>query len=318
VIALLAMTFVTYVIFYVIPQDPARLVVPNQNPSDEQLAAAREYLGTDRPLVVQWLKFVWNLLHGSFGLTFGREGQRVDVLSILLDAAPVTLSLLAGAALIWTTCALFLGVVSAQRAGSHLDRTILILVLLAVSIHPLSIGLFFKYVFGSQLGIAPFSGYCPLTSATGPDGCGGPADWAWHLALPWVTFALPFLALYTRMTRTLVSETMQERWVTTARGKGASEPRVLRAHVLRVSLVPLVTMFGLDFGLVVGTAIYTEIVFELPGLGRLAYSSLRPGGSGFDLPTLVGVVVFTTTFVLIFNLIVDVIAPFLDPRIARS
>jgi peptide/nickel transport system permease protein len=163
----------------------------------------------------------------------------------------------------------------------------------------------------------PFGGYCPLTSSTGPDGCGGPADWASHLVLPWICFALPFLALYTRMTRILVRETLDERWVTVARAKGAGERRVLRSHVLRVSLLPLVTMLGLDLGLVVGTAIYTEYVFELPGLGRLAYTSLR-GGSGFDLPTLAGTVVVTTVCVVVFNMLVDLVAPLVDPRVGRA
>jgi peptide/nickel transport system permease protein len=317
VVTLLAMTLVTFVIFYVIPQDPARAVVPLQNPTEEQLEQAREYLGTDRPLVVQWAQFVWRLAHGSFGLTFGRPGARQDVTDVLFDAAPVTLSLVAGSLLLWLSFALVFGTLVAVRPRSRLDRTILVVTIVAVSFHPVSIALGLKYLFGAELGLAPFGGYCPLTSDDGPGGCGGPADWASHLALPWIAFALPFLALYTRMTRAMVGETLQERWVVTARAKGAPEPRVLRSHVLRVSLLPVVTLLGLDLGLVIGTAAFTEIVFELPGLGRLAYVSLR--GSGvFDLPTLLGVVVFTTAFVVVFNLVVDVLVPVLDPRVNRS
>jgi peptide/nickel transport system permease protein len=242
----------------------------------------------------------------------------VDVTSILLAAAPVTLSLVFGAALIWTSIALVVGTTVARKPGSGLDRTALLLMLVAVSIHPLSIGLTLKYFLGYKWAIAPYDGYCPLTSDTGPDGCGGALDWASHLAVPWLAFALPFTALYTRMTRSFVRETLQESWVQTARAKGAPESRVLRSHVLRASLVPLMTMLGLDLGLVVGTVIYTEIVFDLPGLGALAYTSLNPGFSGFDLPTLVGVVVFTTVFVLVFNLLVDLLAPVADPRIGRA
>ena len=317
VVALLAITFVTFVIFYVIPQDPARSVITVQNPSEEQLRQAREYLGTDDPLVVQWVRFVWRLGHGSFGLTFGRPGQREDVTSVLLDAAPVTLSLLAGAALIWTSFALVVGTLAARRPRSSLDRGVLVLTLVAISVHPLSIGLTLKYLLGFKWQVAPYDGYCPLTTHDGPGGCGGVGDWAGHLMVPWLAFALPFTALYTRMTRSFVRETLDESWVQTARAKGAPESRVLRSHVLRASLVPLITMLGLDLGLVVGTVIYTEIVFDLPGLGALAYTSLNPGFSGFDLPTLVGVVVFTTVFVLVFNLIVDLVAPMVDPRIGR-
>jgi peptide/nickel transport system permease protein len=234
-----------------------------------------------------------------------------------MSAAPVTLSLIAGAAVLWTVFAVVFGTVAALRPRSARDRAILVFTLLAVSMHPLSIGLFFKYFLGYRWQIAPYGGYCPLTSHDGVGGCGGPADWASHMALPWICFALPFMALYSRMTRALVTETLNERWVQTARAKGASEARVLRSHVLRVAAVPLMTMLGLDLGLVVGAAIYTEIVFALPGLGGLAYQSLHPGFSGFDLPTLVGIVVFATTFVLVFNLLVDLLAPMLDPRIGR-
>jgi peptide/nickel transport system permease protein len=316
-LTLLAMTFVTFVIFYVIPQNPARAVVPLQNPSNEQLERAREYLGVDQPLVVQWAKYVWRLAHGSFGLTFGRPGNRVEVTDVLLDAAPVTLSLVAGSAVLWVTFSLVFGTLTAQRPRSALDRAVLTVTIVAVSFHPVTIGLALRYLFGAELELAPFGGYCPLTSTTGPDGCGGPRDWASHLVLPWIAFALPFTALYTRMTRSMVSETLHERWVTTARAKGAPEARVLRSHVLRVSLLPIVTLLGLDLGLVIGTAAFTEIVFELPGLGRLAYISLRGTGE-FDLPTLLGVVVFTTAFVVVANLLVDVIVPLLDPRVGRS
>jgi peptide/nickel transport system permease protein len=308
---------VTFVIFHVIPQDPARFVVPNQAPTTEQLERARAYLGTDDPLLVQWGRYVWRLAHGSFGQTFGRPGHREDVTDVLVRAAPVTLSLLAGAALLWTTFSLVLGTYSAARPGGRLDRSVLGLTLLFVSVHPLTISLLARYAFGYEWQLAPFGGDCPLTSSTGPDGCGGPSDWASHLVLPWVCFALPFLALYTRMTRIVVRETLDERWVTVARAKGAGERRVLRSHVLRVSLLPLVTMLGLDLGVVVGTAIYTEYVFELPGLGRLAYTSLR-GGSGFDLPTLAGIVVVTTVCVVVFNMLVDLVAPLVDPRVGRA
>jgi peptide/nickel transport system permease protein len=166
-------------------------------------------------------------------------------------------------------------------------------------------------VFGSYLGLTPITGYCDFINPSVGAQCGGPVQWAYHLILPWCTFALLFAALYVRLIRANVMETMSEDFVRTARAKGVKERDVLRSHILRNSMLPIVTILGLDIALALGGAIFTETIFGLPGLGRsviVAYDKA-------DLPVIVGVVVFSTIVIIIFNLIVDCLYAFLDPRI---
>jgi peptide/nickel transport system permease protein len=209
----------------------------------------------------------------------------------------------------WMLIALPLGILSALRPRSLLDRISMIFVLVGISAHPVWIGLIFSFVFGYKLGWTPITGYCnainPVTS------CGGPAQWAFHMILPWTTFAILYAAIYVRMIRANVMDTLGEDYVRTARAKGAPEPRVMRKHVLRNALLPVVTMLGMDIGIALGGAIFTETIFGLPGLGRLAVQSV----TGFDLPTVQGVVVFSTLAIILFNLVVDVLYAFIDPRI---
>src|SRR5439155_24945822 len=155
----------------------------------------------------------------------------------------------------------------------------------------------------------PITGYCNFFHPTG--GCGGPVQWAWHLFLPWCTFAILFAALYVRMIRANVMEALNEDYVRTARAKGAPEWLVMRSHVLLNALMPVVTMLGMDIGLALGGAIFTESVYGLPGLGKTAITAI----SAFDLPTVQGVVVFATICIIIFNLIVDLLYAWIDPRI---
>ncbi len=180
--------------------------------------------------------------------------------------------------------------------------------LIGISAHPVWIGLILSYVFGQKLGLAPNGGYCDLVSPTTK--CGGPVQWAWHLWLPWITFALMFAAIYMRMVRASVLEALGEDYVRTARAKGASEPQVLRGHVLRNALLPVVTMLGMDIGLALGGAVFVERVFGLPGLGGIALQSLARR----DLPVIMGVVLFGTLAVIVLNLIVDLLYTSIDPR----
>ena len=224
-------------------------------------------------------------------------------------AAPVTASLVLGGALMWMLIALPLGILSALRPRSMIDRTTMVFVLIGISAHPVWIGLVFSYIFGYKLGWTPITGYCNAINPIG--NCGGPAQWAYHLILPWVTFALLFAALYARMIRANVMETLNEDYVRTARAKGASEARVMRSHVLRNALLPIVTMLGMDISVALGGAIFTESVYSLPGLGRTLLQSL----DAVDMPIMVGIVVFATTCIIIINLIVDLLYAVIDPRI---
>jgi peptide/nickel transport system permease protein len=230
---------------------------------------------------------------------------------VIWAAAPVTFSLVIGGAILWLLVSIPIGVLSALRPRSLLDRGSMMFVLIGISAHPVWIGLILSFVFGSYLGLTPISGYCDMIDPSVGAQCGGPVQWAYHLILPWCTFALLFAALYVRLIRANVMETMSEDYVRTARAKGVPERNVLRSHILRNSMLPVVTILGLDIALALGGAVFTETIFGLPGLGRsviVAYEKL-------DLPVIVGVVVFSTIVIILFNLIVDCLYAVLDPRI---
>ena len=314
-----AVTIVTYIIFYAIPADPARLAC-GQRATPECITRAAHYLGTDRPVYVQYGKFFGRLMpfsfHGGPHLkepSLGRSfTNRESVNYVIGQAAPVTASLVFGGAVFWMLLALPIGILSALRPRSLLDRTAMVFVLIGISAHPVWIGLIFAYFFGFKTGIFPITGYSCFFD------CGqaqqGPVQWAYHLVLPWATFAILFAALYARMIRANVMEALNEDYVRTARAKGAPEWLVMRSHVLRNALLPIVTMLGMDIGIALGGAIFTESVYGLPGLGKTLIQAV----DGFDLPTVQGVVVFATLCIIAFNLMVDLLYAVIDPRIRLS
>ena len=188
----------------------------------------------------------------------------------------------------------------------------MVFVLIGISAHPVWIGLILAYFVGFKLGWTPITGYCDVIN---PDtACGGVPQWAHHLILPWVTYALLFAALYTRLVRAQVLETVNEDYVRTARSKGAPEWVVMRSHVLRNAMLIFVTTLGMDIGLALGGAIFTETIFGLPGLGQVAIESI----TAFDLPITQGIVVFGMVAIIVFTLLVDVLYAWIDPRIRLS
>lgn len=304
-----AITLVTFVIFFVIPADPARQAC-GQRATAECIARARHFLGVDRPVLVQYVRFLDRLVvHQSLGRSFT---NRQDVTHQVLQAAPVTASLVFGGMVVWLLVAIPIGILSALRPRSLLDRMTMVGVLIGISAHPVWIGLLAAYFAGFKLHLFPISGYCDFFAPSGD--CGGPIQWAYHLILPWATFAVLYAATYVRMIRAYVMETLTEDYVRTARAKGAAEPRVLRLHVMRNALLPIVTILGMDVGLALGGAFFTETVYGLPGLGKLAVGSI----DNVDLATTQGVVVFATLCVLVFNLVVDTLYAWVDPRIRLS
>ena len=305
VFLLFAVTVVTYVIFFIIPVDPARLAC-GQRVTPECVERAKHFYGLDRPIPIQYAKFVDRLVHGSLGFSFT---NRQPVRDIVLKAAPVTASLVFGGVLLWMTLALPIGVLSALRPRSLVDRATMLFVLVGISAHPVWIGLIFSYLLGYRLGWFPITGYADFFYPVGE--AGGPVQWAYHLMLPWLTFSVLFAALYVRMIRANVTEALNEDFVRTARAKGAPEWVVMRSHVLRTALLPVVTMLGMDIGIALGGAIFTESVYSLPGLGRTAVRAIDT----FDLPTIQGIVVFSTAAIIFFNLLVDLVYAWVDPRI---
>jgi peptide/nickel transport system permease protein len=308
VVLFLAVTVVTYIIFFIIPADPARAVA-GRNPTPAMIENARHYLGIDKPVYIQYLRFLKRLvIEQNLGRSFM---NRESVNSEVGKAAPVTASLVFGGAVAWMLIALPIGILSALRPRSLLDRASMTFVLIGISAHPIWIGLIFIYFFSYKWGLTPISGYCDFINPSVGADCGGPVQWAYHMILPWMTFAILFAALYVRMIRANVLEALNEDYVRTARAKGAPERRVIRVHVLRNALLPVVTMLGMDIGLALGGAIFTESVYGLPGLGRTAVQSLN----ALDLPTVEGIVVFATLAIILFNLVVDLLYAWIDPRI---
>jgi len=301
-----AVTAVTYVIFFIIPADPARQAC-GQRATPECIKRAAHFLGTDRPVYVQYAKFMKRLVvDQNLGRSFT---NRQSVNHVIAQAAPVTASLVFGGAVFWMLIALPIGILSALRPRSLLDRIAMIFVLIGISAHPVWIGLIFAYFLGFKAGVFPITGYCDMINPS--TDCGGPVQWAYHLFLPWMTFAILFAALYVRMIRANVMEALNEDYVRTARAKGAPEWVVMRSHVLRNALLPVVTMLGMDVGLALGGAIFTESVYGLPGLGKYVYDSIQR----VDLPVIQGIVVFSTICILTANLIVDLLYAWVDPRI---
>jgi peptide/nickel transport system permease protein len=314
----IAVTVVSYIIFFLVPAEPARLICGAQCPPD-QVERVRKEVGLDDPVYTQYLRFLGGLLPvgihpisaktPSLGNSYA---TRQPVNEIIKEAAPVTASLVIGGAVLWMLVALPLGILSALRPRSLLDRAGMVFVLIGISAHPVWIGLLLIYFVGYKAGLTPLGGYCDMVNPS--TDCGGPIDWAHALILPWITFAVLFAALYVRMIRANVLEALNEDYVRTARAKGAPEWLVMRSHVLRNAMLPVVTMLGMDIGLALGGAVFTETVFGLPGLGKRALEALE----GFDLPAVMGIVVFATVCVIVFNLIVDLLYAVIDPRIRLS
>ena len=303
-----AVTLVAYVLFYLAPVNPERLICGGERAQTACLNEVRESLAIDRPVYIQYAKFMERLvIHRSLGKSFLND-QEVN--EIVRRAAPVTASLVFGGAILWLSIGLMVGVFSALRPRSLGDRAAMLFVLIGISAHPVWIGLIFSYFFGFRLGWTPITGYCDLRDPP-PGACGGFGAWAHHMVLPWLTFAILFSALYVRMIRASVMETMGEDYVRTARAKGAPEWLVMRSHVLRNALLPVVTILGMDIGLALGGAIFTETVYSLPGLGRIAIEAVN----NHDLPIVQGVVVFATVAIIFFNLVVDLLYAWIDPRI---
>jgi peptide/nickel transport system permease protein len=291
---------------YIIPTNPAKQAC-GQRATETCIKQAEKTLGVDKPVLIQYWIFLKKLvIHQDLGRSFLR---RQSVNKIVVDAAPVSASLVFGGAFFWMLAALPIGILSALRPRSLLDRIAMVFVLGGVSAHPVWIGLILSYLIGFKLGWTPIQGYCDFFNPT--TDCGGPVQWAYHMILPWITFAILFAALYVRMIRANVMETSNEDYVRTARAKGAPEHQVIRSHILRNALLPVVTMLGMDIGAALGGAIFTETIFGLPGLGQTALESIQT----FDLPITQGIVVFATLSIIVFNLAVDLLYAVIDPRI---
>lgn len=261
------------------------------------------------PLIVQYWYFLRDLvLHGSLGAGFF-GGRRIT--HLVIQAAPVTASVVVGGAILWSLVSIVLGVTTALWPRSLYDRGVLVFILLSISAPPVWFALVLSYLVGFRLHLTPIAGYCEAFGPPPGSLCGGGKEWFTHLILPWISFALVFVALYTRLLRSNVMEELRQDYVRTARSKGASERRILSRHVSRNVLLTFVTMLGMDFGIALGGAAWTEVVFGLPGLGETIYLSVQQE----NWPVVQGIVIFTSICVIVVNLLVDLLYAAIDPRV---
>ena len=321
---LIVVSMITFGIFFLIPrlagQNSAELAAQyvGRNPTMSAILQMEAKLGLNDPLVVQYWRFLKGIVVGAhydsgpsqtycappcFGYSFRTQQP---VWPQMMAALPVTISLAAGAALIWLTTGVSIGVLSALKRGTVVDRFSMAIALAGVSLPIFFTGLLSLELFSYKWPLFPNDQYVAITA--------NPLLWARNLVLPWITLAFLYAALYARLTRASMLETMSEDYIRTARAKGLPERTVIARHGLRPALTPLLTIFGMDLGLLLGGAILTETTFSLPGLGQFTVLAIQ----NQDFPEIMGVVMLAAFFIVIANLVVDILYAVVDPRVRIS
>jgi len=307
IVVLFAITVLTYLIFFATPGiDPARQMA-GRNPDPQTIAAIRHEFGLDRPLPIQYGLLMKHMLVTRDLISYT---TRSEVIPQIIAATPVTLSLVFGAAVIWVVLSIITGLAAAVLKGTIFDPLLMILALFGISMPVFWLGEVANLITQDRLhhtflfSWVPPLGYVPFTQ--------NPAQWFLHLIIPWLVLSVLYIGFYARVLRANILETQNEDYIRTARAKGLSGRRVLLRHSLRTSLITFVSLFGLDFGFLVGGgALLTEVVFGLPGVGFLTYQSLQ----NLDLPVIMATVIYGAFFIVLANAIVDVGYAWLDPRI---
>jgi peptide/nickel transport system permease protein len=298
---LFAISLVTFLLFIVVLPggNPAALLAGRlATPAEVHLISVR--YGFDKPVWVQYLRTMEHIFDGS---AYSYQSG-FNVLDEIRAGLPTTLSLALGAGVLWFLTSVVVGTLAAIRAGRYTDRVLTVLSMIGVSMPVFFLGAVLIYFLGYKAGIIPISGYVPLTQS--------PTDWLWHLVAPWFTLSVLFIGIYSRILRSTILDTINEDFVRTARAKGLSERQVLVRHILRNSLVPIVSLWGLDLAQVIGGgAILTEGVYGLHGVGYLAYQSVLH----LDTVTLLSIVMLTAFCVVLLGALVEILYAFLDPRI---
>jgi peptide/nickel transport system permease protein len=307
VLVLLVISFITYLIFFVMPSTDPAIIFAGKTPTKANVAEVRRQFGLDRPVLIQYGLFVKRVFLGDqygwpgLGFSFNtRSALKPIVFSRLL----VTMQLALGAAVVWLLIGIPIGILSALRPRSVFDRLAMGFALFGVSTPVFFLGPVALYIFWFKLHLLPGSGFYSV-------GQYGLGTWFSHMILPWVVLAMLYAAFYARMSRANLIETMNEDYIRTARAKGLNERRVVLKHGLRSALTPVVTMFGLDLGGLLGGAIITETVFNLQGIGNYAIRSVAEG----DLYAILDITIIAAFFITFANLVVDIVYAFLDPRV---
>jgi peptide/nickel transport system permease protein len=295
-----AVSVITFLIFNVIPNSDPAVRMAGRQASASTIEAIRKEWGFNDPLPQQYVTTMKKVFTGDLESQF----TQLPVGEEILKGLPRTISLAVGAALLWMFVAICLGLYSAVKAGKFADRFLTILALVGISMPVFWVGALMSHYLGFRLGWFPNGGYVELTE--------DPIDWAYHLILPWTALAILFIGFYSRVLRSNVLDTINEDYVRTARAKGLGERQIMIRHVLRNSMIPIVTLWGLDFGAVVGGgAILTETVFDLQGVGQYAAEAIGQ----LDVPPVLATTMFLAFFVVLMNAIVDILYAYLDPRI---
>lgn len=295
-----AVSVLTFFIFNVIPNGDPAVRMAGKQPTETQIEAIRREWGFDDNIFVQYATTMKKVFTGDLVSYF----TQLPVGKEIVKGLPRTLSLAVGAALLWMFVAICFGLYSAVKAGRFADRFLTIIALIGISMPVFWIGALMNHYLGFKLGWFPNGGYVEFTE--------DPLDWAYHLILPWTALAILFIGFYSRVLRSNVLDTINEDYVRTARAKGLGERQIMVRHVLRNSLIPIVTLWGLDFGAVVGGgAILTETVFDLQGVGQYAAEAVGQ----LDVPPVLATTMFAAFFIVLLNAVVDIVYAYLDPRI---
>jgi peptide/nickel transport system permease protein len=307
VVVLFVITVVVFFIFFKTPGvDPARAIA-GRDPTPATLAEVRAQFGLNRPLYIQYALMMKRIFWTRNLVSYSDQGELV--IPEIFAAAPATLSLVFGASLIWIVAAIVMGVAAAKLRGKIYDPILMILALVGVSTPVFWLGQVCNLITQGKLHNSVFSWVPPLGYTSFMV---SPSKWFEGLIFPWITLSILYIGFYARVLRANLLEIQSEDYVRTARAKGLSERRVLMRHTLRTSMITFVSLFGLDFGaLVGGGAILTEVVFGIHGIGFLTYESLI----NLDLPTIMAVVIYGAFFIVLANALVDVAYAWLDPRV---
>jgi peptide/nickel transport system permease protein len=308
IVLLILVSALTFVFFNVFPSADPAVLRAGRNASPQTIAYIRHELGLDKPLYTQFWVYMKNIvLHGNFGYSYY---SGASVLSLIKDRLPATISLTVGAVVFWVLAGIPIGIISAVKRRTWLDRASMGTALVFVSMPVYWLGLIALFLFARDIGkVHIFPGansYVGLTV--------DPGKWFTSLLLPWLVLAASFAAIYSRLLRGNLIEVMGEDYIRTARAKGLPENRVVWRHGVRSAITPVVTLLGLDIGVLLGGAVLTETVFNIPGIGRLNYDAILHS----DFPIVQGTVLLAAMFIIVANIIVDIVYAYLDPRVRYS
>jgi peptide/nickel transport system permease protein len=299
VAVLFAISVLVFLIFNIVPATNPAPRIAGKNATPQLIKEVEKQWGLDKPLPEQY----WTQMKLIFTDKVKSFQSSINVDQRIAEGIPATASLCIGAAVIWLSFAFLFGYLSAVRAGGWLDRGLTVLALVGVSMPIFWLASILLYYFTYKIELFPASGYEPLSD---------PGKWASHLILPWISLAVLFAGFYSRVLRSSMLDVMNEDYVRTARAKGLSQRRVMTRHVLRNSLIPVITLFGLDFGVLIGGgAIVTESLFNIEGVGLFTAEALQTQ----DFPSIMAVTIFGAFFIVLFNILVDIAYAYLDPRI---